>query len=75
MKYDTNLLNALGKEVRTLRESQGLTQDGLAQKATLHRTYIGSIERGERNMTLMNLKRLSYALGISVASLIAKIEH
>jgi len=75
MKYDTEILKALGDKVRTMRESQGLTQDGLAQKASFHRTYIGSIERGERNVSLLNLQRLSYALGVSVSSLFWNVEY
>jgi transcriptional regulator with XRE-family HTH domain len=48
-----------GKNVRKFRLSQGLSQDALAEKAGLHRTYIGAVERGERNITLINcLKKL-----------------
>lgn len=49
----------------------GVSQEALAQRARLHRTYVGSVERGERNVTLKNIYVLAHALGISVVDLIA----
>ena len=58
-----------GDRVRELRQKEGLSQEELAFRAGIHRTYIGGIERGERNPGLKNIARLSKALGISLAEL------
>ena len=52
----------------------GLSQEGLAEECGLHRTYIGAVERGERNITLGTLERIAGALRIRVADLIQKGE-
>ena len=59
-----NELILFGKAVRRIREQKGLSQEALADLSHLHRTYIGGIERGERNVGLLNLLRLSKALKI-----------
>ena len=61
---------ALGMAIREFRARGGLSQEGLAQRAGLHRTYIGGIERGERNPALLNLVRIAGALGISLSTLV-----
>jgi transcriptional regulator with XRE-family HTH domain len=53
-----------GRVVRVIRTSLGLSQENLADRAGVHRTYIGGIERGERNPTLMMIHRLAKALGV-----------
>jgi transcriptional regulator with XRE-family HTH domain len=63
-------LALFGKSVRRLREQKGLSQEALADLSHLHRTYIGGIERGERNVGLMNLLRLSKALKILPSELL-----
>ncbi len=55
---------AFGTIVRHFREAAGLSQEEFAARAGIHRTYIGGIERGERNPTLLMIHRLSKALGI-----------
>jgi transcriptional regulator with XRE-family HTH domain len=70
MKYDTEILKTVGNNIRALRKGQGLSQEALASKASLHRTYIGSIERGKRNVSLLNLQRLARALGVPVTALV-----
>jgi transcriptional regulator with XRE-family HTH domain len=62
---------SFGLAVRARREAIGVSQEALAQKARLHRTYVGSVERGERNVTLKNIYVLAHALGISIVDLIA----
>ncbi len=59
-----------GKHLRKLREGKGLTQEGLADLAGLHFTYIGQIERGKRNPSLINLERLAKALKIDAGELL-----
>ena len=64
-----------GKNVRQFRLSQGLSQDALAEKAGLHRTYIGAVERGERNITLINAEKIANALGINLLDCLKKLEE
>ncbi|RJP53407.1 MAG: XRE family transcriptional regulator [Anaerolineaceae bacterium] len=59
-----------GKAVRRIREQKGLSQEALADLCYLHRTYIGGIERGERNVGLLNLLRLSKALKVLPSELL-----
>ncbi|CAN5266744.1 hypothetical protein BH10PLA2_BH10PLA2_00960 [soil metagenome] len=59
-----------GKTVRRFREPSGLSQEDLADQAGIHRTYIGGIERGERNPTLTMIHRLAKALKIKPAQLL-----
>ena len=61
---------AFGKIVRRFRESLGVSQEELAAKTRIHRTYIGGIERGERNVSIDNVERISKALGIKAAYLL-----
>lgn len=63
------ILFALGQNVRNRRESQRLTQEGLAERASLDPTYISGIERGIRNPGIKNVVKLARALGLSTASL------
>ena len=72
MKKDPK--KAFGERVRTLREKAGLSQEALAEAAGLHRTYVGSVERGERNVSLMNIVVLSRALGVKPTDLFKDID-
>lgn len=60
--------------LRRTREQLGLSQEALADTAGLHRTYVGSVERGERNISIDNIDRLASALGVSPASLLEKVK-
>lgn len=62
-----------GERVRARRVELGLSQEALAQRAGLHRTYVGSLERGERNVALINILRLGRALELDAGSLISGI--
>jgi transcriptional regulator with XRE-family HTH domain len=64
-----NIQNKFGNKLKELRKQKNLSQEKLAFKSGLHRTYISDIERGSRNVSLINIEKLSKALGISVKSL------
>jgi transcriptional regulator with XRE-family HTH domain len=69
MEINQNILVEFGKNVRELRKSKGLSQEELAFRAELHRTYIGMIERAEKNITLLNIQKIANALDTSIADL------
>lgn len=62
-------LKALGARMRALRTTAGMTQEALAHAAGLHWTYVGQVERGERNLTYLNLLKLARALGVEPSRL------
>ncbi len=64
-----SLLIKFGKQVKSLRQKNKLSQEELAYKAGLHRTYIGMIERGEKNITLINIEKIANAFNISLYKL------
>lgn len=64
-----DICKKFGNRVRELRIAQGLSQEVLAQKAGLHRTYIGGIERGERNVSLENIQKIALALDSTITRL------
>lgn len=68
---ETNFLRELGLRLRRCREEQGWTQAQLAERCGLHRTFIGSVERGERNVSLLNLRRIARVLRVPLADLFA----
>lgn len=59
-----------GRNLRVAREGMKLSQEDLAELADLHRTYIGSVERGERNVSIDNMERLAAAVGSSIPELL-----
>ncbi len=67
---EENILIKFGKRVREERVKQNLSQEELAEKAGVHRTYIGMIERAEKNITLENIERISRALNLSPKDLV-----
>ena len=64
------ILKHFGDRVKKLRLQKGWTQEELANRAGLHRTYIGSIERSERNVSLINIEKIAKALNINVKNLL-----
>ena len=69
---ERDILVEFGKRVREERSRQGLSQEALAEKAGVHRTYIGMIERAEKNITLLNIQKIARAFGVSIASLVGE---
>lgn len=65
----TRVRKSFGRRVRELRKQKGYSQEQLADKAGLHRTYIGAIERGEQNVSIDNIDKIAKALKISVVLL------
>lgn len=64
------ILKQFGKRVREERERQGISQERLGELAKVHRTYIGMIERAEKNITLTNMEKIARALGKKVNGLV-----
>ena len=64
------VLKNLGDAIRQKRSEKGLSQEALAVDAELDRSYVGGIERGEHNLTLMNLKKIADALGTKLSALL-----
>lgn len=72
---ENEILKRFGDRVRTKRLEAGISQEQLGQKTGLDRTYISGIERGLRNIGLINVHKVAVALGISAASLMAEESH
>lgn len=68
-------LQRFGKRVRAERERLGVSQEELAERADMHRTYLGGVERGERNVGILNVLRIATALGISPSFLFKDFER
>lgn len=66
----SKLLIKIGSNIRLERKLLGYSQELLAQKASLHRTYIGMVERAEKNITLLNFEKIAKALGINLSDLL-----
>lgn len=70
MRRDSaDILKRFGQRVRQLRKDAGYSQESFADKCGLDRTYMGGIERGERNVALRNIYRIAHALDISLSEL------
>jgi transcriptional regulator with XRE-family HTH domain len=79
---DAAVLRAFGSAVRARRKAmQGsragepMSQEELAERAGVHRTYVGDVERGQRNVSLINVWRLARALGVSLSALMGDVEE
>ncbi|WP_299097854.1 helix-turn-helix transcriptional regulator [uncultured Winogradskyella sp.] len=69
MDSKQEILIKFGERVREIRKEKGLSQEELAHKADLHRTYIGMIERAEKNITLINIEKIANALETKIENL------
>jgi transcriptional regulator with XRE-family HTH domain len=65
----SDVLVRFGQRLREIRERVGVSQEKLAELAALHRTYVSSVERGKRNISLVNIEKLARALGVSLREL------
>ena len=61
-----------GAKARLLRKAKGLSQESFAEACRLHRTYIGSVERGERNISIDNMERIAATLNVPLTELVAQ---
>ena len=72
--HRSTVIKCFAASVRKLRYGLGISQEELAERADLHRTYIADIERGARNPTLLTIKKLACGLGVSAANLLSEIK-
>ncbi|CAH13268.1 TPA: helix-turn-helix transcriptional regulator [Legionella pneumophila] len=69
IRKHVNLIK-IGDQIRTIRSSKGFSQEGLAAAATLGRTYMGRVERGEQNISIQNLIKIAFILNVNVGELV-----
>jgi transcriptional regulator with XRE-family HTH domain len=65
-----NILVKFGNKVRSIRKEKKMSQEDLAYKSDLHRTYIGMIERAEKNITLINIEKIAHGLDVKIIDLL-----
>lgn len=68
------LIEEIGNTIRRLRAARGFSQEAFAQEAKLNRAYMGGVERGQRNVGVVNLYRIAEALDMSLSELFAEVE-
>lgn len=66
----SNARTLFAMRLKEIRQSRGLSQEGLADRAGLHRTYVGSVERAERNVSIDNMERIARALEVDITELL-----
>jgi transcriptional regulator with XRE-family HTH domain len=69
------LLRALGHRIRELRTEQGFSQEGFADKCGVHRTFMGTVERGESNLSFLNIAKVATTLGVPLSKLFLDLEE
>ena len=67
---ETSVRVSLGRRIREIRRAQGVSQEELAHKSGLDRSYVGCVERGERNVSIDNITALARALSVPIAALV-----
>ena len=70
----SSILYLVGANIKRLRKDIGFSQEELADACGLHRTYVGAVERGERNITIQSLEKIADELGVEVYSLVQKTD-
>lgn len=75
MKAKTSARRIFAENLRKARLAKMLSQEDLAELANLHRTYVGSVERAERNVSIDNMERLAAAVGVSLPSLLQEAKR
>jgi transcriptional regulator with XRE-family HTH domain len=69
-----SIAKKFGEKIRELRKEKGYSQEKFAYKIQLHRTYIGAVERGEKNITLKNLEKIAESLDVKISAIFSSIE-
>ncbi|WP_339221084.1 helix-turn-helix transcriptional regulator [Paenibacillus sp. FSL H8-0332] len=72
---DREILKLVGARIRILRKEKGFSQESLGEKGGFHFSYIGQIERGEKNVSLLNLSKIAETLGVNLIQLFAYVEE
>ncbi|PQP83248.1 transcriptional regulator [Paenibacillus sp. PCH8] len=72
---DREILNLVGARIKVLRKEKGLSQEALGEKGGFHFTYIGQVERGEKNVSLVNLAKIAEALEVNISQLFAYVDE
>lgn len=73
-RMTNSIQKKFGEFVRKKRKEQGFSQESFAFKAKLHRTYMGAIERGEKNITIKNIEKIAFCLEIKISEIFSAIE-
>jgi transcriptional regulator with XRE-family HTH domain len=68
------LLKALGQRIRELRTARGLSQEAFADQCGVHRTFMGTVERGESNLSFQNIAKVATTLGVPLSTLFLDLE-
>ena len=71
---EQRLLKALGESIRHHRKAKGLSQEKLAWLSEIDRSYMGSVERGERNIAILNLQKIAATIGVTLSELVAGLD-
>ncbi|TFE25527.1 helix-turn-helix domain-containing protein [Cohnella luojiensis] len=72
---DIDILKLVGQRIRSLRKERGMSQELLGEKGGFHYSYIGQIERGEKNISLLNLAKIAAALEVSLSQLFTYVDE
>lgn len=75
MTPDKKILIKLGDRIREARKELGVSQEQLAHLSGMHRTYVSSVERGERNISVLNLLSIAGVLGVDAADLVIELKR
>jgi transcriptional regulator with XRE-family HTH domain len=74
-RYSNLVLRALGQRIRELRTEHGYSQEAFADKCGVHRTFMGTVERGESNLSFQNILKVATTLGVTLSTLFLDIEE